>query len=277
MSGWIEIETGMVSALQALTEGGRPLLATVSGYALRERRGLYAAIGRERMPAAYVMAGGRGRSEGEPPRPGAVEATVLIAQRNERVDSEARIGGVDTVGLFTLAERVACAVHELRVGHDRLALLLDEAAVGGEAGLQLWEQRYEVRYGSAWAAPLFDGAALAGVESRVHVDVGELRVAVSAFSFPGVDGVFERVQGARERTITWRGQLRAASAAALNAIEADIEESVRSGRPAVMTDECGREFFPCAARAFKRRGRRGGDELNGRVIQDFELIFVQLG
>jgi hypothetical protein len=111
----------------------------------------------------------------------------------------------------------------------------------------------------------------------VDVHVGELKRAASTFAFPGVDGVFERFMGTRERSIIWRGQLRAADNNELNAIEQGLEDLVCRATADTIRDSWDRTFDHCVARTFKRTGPRGRDDLTGEATQDFELEFVQLG
>jgi hypothetical protein len=277
MSGWETIETTVVQTLAGLTLSGSPLLATAKGQSAADRKTLAAAIGRERLPAGYVVTTGRDAGEKVTRRSGAPTLSVLLATRSLRRDDDVRRGASDVTGVFTLSEEVASALQDLAVGTDRLLVLVDERPAGGDEGMALWEQRYEVRCQSETQAPTFGGTVLAGVDSEVHVELGTLSLATSLFSFPGIDGVFERHLGVRERPIRWTGQLRAASDSALNAVEADIEDEVYSGKSATMVDAWGRSHEACVVRSFERKGRRRRDELTGEALQDFEITFVQLG
>ncbi len=277
MTAWGTIESGVVQRLAALTLSGAPLLAVAKGATSRERRVVLAALGRERMPAAYVMATAREDGEKATRRAGSAAISVLLASRSERSDDEARNGGAGVTGVYTLSEEVSKSLQDFIVGGDRILLLVDERPVGGDEGSVVWEQRYEVRRLAELTAPTFGGVVLTGADSEVHVEVGELRRAASAFSFPGIDGVFERYQGVRERPITWRGQLRAVNDAGLNAIEAAIEDELRGGGEKTMVDSWGRTHELCVMKHFQRRGQRLRDELSGEALQDFEIVFEQLG
>jgi len=277
MNAWETIEHTVVEALEALTSGESALLATVRGRTSRDRKLLLASINRERLPAAYVVTTGRDAGDKTFRRSGSPGLSVWLAARSLRSDDEARTGTTDVTGLFTLSEQAAGALQDLAVGSDRQLLLVDERPAGGEEGTIVWEQRYEVRRQSELTAPTFGGIALAGAASEVHVELGPVRRATSSFAFPGVDGVFERYSGLRARAITWRGQLRAAEDAALNAIESAIEDEVAGGQEKTMIDAWGRSHELCVATSFTRVGLRGRDALSGEALQDFEIEFTQLG
>jgi hypothetical protein len=271
MSSWETIEQAVITALDDLS-----LLETVAGRSTQDRKLLTAAMARERMPAAYVMVTGRAGSDKAYHRPGAPAIDVWLAARSHRHDDEARIGADDVTGIFELAEPAASALQDLTIGTNQSLLLIDERAIGGEDGLYIWQQRYEVRCRAETTAPTFGGVPLTGTESVVQVELGELQRASSCFSFPGIDGVFEHSLGVRERPIVWSGQLRAASDSALNFIESAIENEVRSGEAKSLVDAWGRTHDACTARTFRRRGPRQRDALSGEALQDFELTFVQL-
>lgn len=276
MSTWQTIEADVVQALQGLTWNESPLLATVVGRAATDRKGTVAAMLRERLPAAYVVVSGRGSSERATGRPGKPVLTVLLGARSYRSETETRTGGVDSAGLFELVERCTLALHGRNIADTHRLALVEEKALAGESGAALWEQSYEARRIAETGAPTFGGVILAGEGSRMRVEVGELRAAVSSFSFPGIDGVFERRLGLRERAIWWRGELRAADDAELNAIETAIEDELREGTTKTMVDSWGRQHEACALKSFRRAGPRRRDELTGEVVQDGEIEFTQL-
>jgi len=245
----------------------------VTARTVRDRKVVAAAIGRERLPAAWVMLTGREENSGEA---GGVQLSVLLATRGLRDDGEVRIGGEGVRGMWTVAQAVANALHDAAVNGWRLTLG-GERPAGGEEGTILWEQRYLVARSASESAPTFGGVALAGASSRIAVEVGALHRASESFSFPGVDGLFERYLGVRERPIVWRGRLRAADDEALNAIEDAIESEIRAGRCATMADPAGRSFESCVVKSLKRRGSRTRDELTNEPVQDVEIEFAQLG
>lgn len=276
MSVWEMIEDAVVQALEQLSSGGSSLFATVKGRTSRERKQLIAALGRERLPAAYVITRGRESGDKTFRRSGSPTLSVLLGQRSLRSDHEVRAGSDEVTGIYELSEQVVVALQDQVVAWDRRLLLVDEQPAGGDEGTIIWEQRYEVRRLASIAAPTFGGVELAGTDSEVVVEVNELQHASSLFSFPGVDGVFRRGLGARERRIVWRGQMRAASNSILNAREQGIEELVRSGEAATMTDACGRSYPSCAVKAYRRCSPRQRDELSEESLQDFEIEFTQL-
>lgn len=275
-TAWHEIEDAVVIALGTLTDAGSALLATVRARTSRDRKVMLASLARERFPAAYVVLSGRDTGDKAYRRAGAVLLTVVYACHSERRDDEARRGGSGAVGVLAIAHAATIALQDFALPGGRRLQLIDEHAVGGEEGSALWEQRYEVRRESGSLVPRFGGIDVAGAGSRVEVHVGELRRAASTFAFPGVDGVFERFAGTRDRLIVWRGQLQAVDDAALNAIEAGLEDLVRRSEVNSVRDSWSRTFHHCVARSYRRVGARGCDDLTGQAVQEFELEFVQL-
>jgi len=279
MSDWQTIESEVVSLLAGLSAGDGPLLATVAARNPRDRKAWVEAIGRERLPAAYVALTGRERPERVGQTPGRPALSVVLATRSLRGEDGARVGEEGQVGLWGLAEQVAEALVQGELAQTWRAVLLEERPAGAAdaLGTMVWEQVYAVCRPAAWAVPTFGGTALAGEGNRVEVEVGELERAGSAFSFPGIDGVFERHLGVRERPILWRGVLRAADDVGLNAIEEAIEQEIREGRDKSLVDGFGRAFDTCVLRRFTRSGPRLRDALTSEALQPFEIQFVQLG
>ena len=276
MSDWATIENEVVSVLEGLTVGQEKLLATVMAQTARDRKVLLEAIQGERLPAAYVMITGRVPGDRDAVLAGRVQLSVLIATRSLRADAEARVDGPGVLGMWTVVRQVAGGLQDRMVADTWLMGLVDERPTGGQAGTIVWEQRYEASRPAATTPPTFDSVAVAGTSSKIRVEVGELKRASELFAFPGVDGVFERFGGVRDRPIWWRGQLRAASDAALNTLEAGIEAEIRAGRAATMVDAWGRAFEECVVRAYRRRGPRARDELSGAVLQEAEIELAQL-
>lgn len=277
MSNWATIETTIASTLSGLTSGGAPLFATIRAVTWRDRKPLIAAIGRERMPAAYIAITSRGPGDKLWRDGGPVELSVFLAARNLRSDGGIRTGSTEGAGLFELVDAAAGPLRDLVIEGDRRLLLVEEKAAGGDEKCIVWEQQYELRNQSGMTPPRFGGVTLAGAESAVRVEIGPLGRASSTFAFPGIDGVFQRHLGTRERKVLWHGQLRAADDAALNAIEAGIEEELRSGRARTLVDPWGRAHESCVLDAFERRGPRVRDDVSGQARQGFEVTFIQLG
>jgi len=277
MSDWVTIETDVATVLVDLEVDGGPLLATVSARTARDRKVLLTAIQRELLPAAYVLMAGRNSSDKSSGQAGMPSLSVVIATQSLRSDSEARIGESGSGGMWLITEQVSSALQDLELESTWRLLLIDERLVGGQEGLIVWEQRYEVRRPAELTTPTFGGVALAGSSSRVCVELGELRRASGLFSFPGVGGVFDRHLGVRERPIFWRGQLRGANDSALNTIETAIEDEIRDGEDKTMVDAWSRSHESCVLKAFRRRGPRQRNALSGQVFQEFELEFTQLG
>lgn len=275
MSVWSDIETAVVSELAGLVEGDVPLLATVAGRTAADRKSLNAAVLGERLPAAYVIVEGREASERGSGRPGQAVVRVILAARSLRAEAEGRTGGVDSPGVFALAELASGVLEGLTVASAGRLKLMREEALAAQDGAALWEQVYVVQQAVGVVAPTFGGATLVGAAATVRVELGELRAATSSFTFPGIDGVFERRLGVRERPIWWRGELRGDDTE-LNDLEASIENELRGGQARVMTDACGRQFEACVIKAFRRVGARGRDAVTGEAVQDFEIEFTQL-
>jgi hypothetical protein len=276
MSTWETIESEVVQTLAGLMSGPSALLVTVKGRSIRSSKALITELQRERLPAAYVVVTGRDASDKAFRRAGSPMLSVFLAARSLRHEDDARTGAADVEGVFSLSEEASAALAALTIGQDRRLLLADERATVGEDGLNVWEQRYEIRRLSELTAPTFGGVPLAGADSEVHVEVGPLQRASSTFSFPGIDGVFSRHLGTRDRAIRWRGQLRADDDGGLNALEAAIEDALRDGTSQTMVDAWGRPHDACVLNAFDRRGPRQRDALTGQALQDFEIVFTQM-
>lgn len=273
MSTWQSIEDAIVTALTGLNASG-VVLQTIKAVTARDRKVLAAAIGRELLPAGYVMLSGR-----EAPRSGQggeLDLKVLLAARSQRSDDEARRGSEESTGTFGLVELVAGALRGLIVESCYRLEPVGEGCLGGEHGTVLWEQRYAVARLPGAGGVTFGGVLLAGTDSRVEVEAGALRRAASAFAFPGIDGVFQRFLGFRGRTIVWRGQLRAATDGGLDWIEAHIDGELRAGAPRTLADQTGRAFDECVLASFQRHGARRHDAISGQAMQDFEITFEQL-
>lgn len=268
------MEDAVLAALGALEVDGSPLLATVKGRSAGERKATIAAIRRERPPVAYVMM--TGRSQRASDVVAVPQLTLWLATKSERSDNDARRGGAGAAGMYSIAVQAAHALHELALPGDVPVQLAEEKPIIGGEGMLIWEQQYTLDTVPLPALPTFGDAVLGGSASRLHVEIGALERAVSRFSFPGIDGVFERCLGTRHRDIIWNGQLRADDAAALNSIESEIDAELRGGRARSVVDEWGRTFPDCVMQRFERKGWRHIDPLSGRVVQPVAITFTQL-
>ncbi|MCB9867726.1 MAG: hypothetical protein H6816_13960 [Phycisphaerales bacterium] len=117
MGEFAAIESAVVGALGALLEAGSPLFAEVRAEAHGDRAGRVAALERVRTPAALVSVDGRPFSDFGPT---GVRVYVLVAVASLRSAAGARVGDVDTVGVFTAAEQTTAALAGLVVGGRRL-------------------------------------------------------------------------------------------------------------------------------------------------------------
>ncbi len=271
---WSTLETEILQALAALESEGAPLLATVKGRSSGDRKSLASAFLRERMPAAYVLSAGRTQRASDVMD--TMQVAVWLATRSERGDDDARLGGADVTGMYPLAQEVLSALHDRVMPEDVRLRFVDEKALTGGDGALLWEQVYALDSAPRPAVPLFGGVALAGSSSRMRVEVGPLQRVATQFSFPGIDGVFERNLGTRERRIVWQGELRAEGAAALTALETAVEDELAKAQAKTVVDEWGRAFDACVLRSYARKGPRRVDARSGGVIQEAVLEFAQL-
>ncbi len=119
MSEFSVMEASVSAALAALTDGGKPLFAAVQSEARADRAARLAALARTRAPAALVTV--EGRKRGSDLALSGLTIVVTIAVRSLRSTDAARVGDVDTVGAFTVAERARIALNGLLVGARRLA------------------------------------------------------------------------------------------------------------------------------------------------------------
>jgi hypothetical protein len=276
MSQLESIEDAVVSLISSIQSGGQDVFAVVRGTSRFERSAVIAELRRERTPAALVGFDGRRGASGEPPVPEPPRLAVYAADVGWRDGGEARVGGTGVAGGFDLLDRLTTALQDAVVVTNYRLVFIDESPFASDDRIVIHRQRYEARRQSELGAPTFDGQTLCGGSSVVNVIVGSPRRSVVAFGFPGIDRVFRHDLGGRGRPIAWRGQLRAASDAALNAIEQTIEAFVADPRSFDLTDAWGRTFTGCVLDAFERRGPRREDSVGGQSLQDFELRFEQI-
>ncbi|MFH0981579.1 MAG: hypothetical protein V2A79_08580 [Planctomycetota bacterium] len=276
MSELADIAAAVTGLLATLQSGGKDLFATVDVHQVNERKTALAAIARQLKPAAFLLYDGRGaRTRGEPV-PTAMLMAVLVAIENLRTQTTALTGDGAHAGAFEVLERVAAALDGAVVQGDHRVLLQDERQVVGDERAVVFEQRYRVERLAEVAAPTFDGSAIAGSDSIVTVQVGNVQTESVEFGFPGIDGVYRHQTGTRGRTIRWQGQLVAADDAALNVLEAELERLAVAQVPAPLVDAWGRSYPQCVVEVFERREGRRRHPVTGAAVQAFELVFTQL-
>jgi hypothetical protein len=207
---------------------------------------------------------------------GLPRVSVWIAARNLRGGDDVRLGDGSALGGFDLLALVMEALDGTVIESDRRLGAIDEQVIASDETHVVYEQRYVVDRVAELTQPTFDGAALAGADSLVQVVVGEVATEAAAFAFAGIDGEFRQQLGVRQRPIEWRGQLRASTDGALNAIECAIEAAVIEAGAHAMVDAWGRTFEDCVLVGLKRVGARRRHPVNGRAVQTFVMEFEQL-
>ncbi|NOT00684.1 MAG: hypothetical protein HOP29_08660 [Phycisphaerales bacterium] len=276
MSELGELESAVVGLLAGVESGGEPLFRSVSGFAAADRRQAVARLGGLAAPAALVAYAGRERADTTFGVIGGPRVTVLVRAENLRGGEDVRVGDGSAVGAFDLLASVVAVLDGAIVTVDRRLTAIDEQVVAADETHAVYEQRYLVERTPHLTAPTFDGAAVAGADSIVRVEVGDVESDAALFAFPGIDGVFRHQLGMRQRAIRWVGQLRSANDAGLNAIEAALEAAVADPRAHVMADAWSRQFAECVLERFTREGPRRRHPVTGQALQGFECVFGQL-
>lgn len=275
-STWSTIESSLVSELAAIEADGSPILATTRGSSLQDRKALVTSMQREHWPVCYVVLSLRSKSDEATQCPGDTRVRVLIGCGSVRTAGDARIGAVDGRGVFEVKSHVAQGLKSFEPVAGHVLRLREEKLLDACESFVVWEQQYAVRQTGVRQQPTFGGELLAGALSDVTVLAGSVSRATSVFSFPGIDGVFQRDMGTRERGIAWAGHLRAAGDEAMNTLESSIESAVQDGSTASVVDEWNRTYESCVLMKFKRIGPRVHDDVTGEAVQQFELHFSQL-
>lgn len=276
MSRLGDLENAIVARLAAATISGSPVFATVRGVSGGYRPTLRDAIRRERMPAALVAFTDEPTApETNAERLGA-HFTVLVAAQMLRAGANPRLGDATALGAFTLMDKVRTQLDGYEPTADIQLQSLSEKFVEADDRVAIYELTYR-----AWpiyfAALTFAGAAIAGGDSRMALEVGPIEVEQAEFRFPGLAGVYRHALGVRARSIVWRGLLRAVDHDALNAIETGIEAVILSRQVGDVAADASRVFSDCVLDQYLRKGPRRM-EANGAVVrQDAELQFSQLG
>lgn len=276
MSELGDLELGVVALIDAIEQNGDPVFASVSSWPASDRRSAIERARSQALAGALISVGQRERAPSGLGGAADERVTVLLSAQSLRHSSGARIGDIDSVGAFTLADLVTQSLEGVVVsGLWRLGMA-DQQAVFADERTVVIEQRWVAQRLSVASAPMFDGVVITGVDSVVHMEVGERVMRRVEFAFAGVDGVFHLGLGAGERTIVWRGVLRADDHAAMNGLEATLELLVASGSAGVITDSVGQSFPDCAMASFEREGLRRVHAATSRILQPFVMRFVQL-
>ncbi len=168
------------------------------------------------------------------------------------------------------------ALQDATIVTDYQLVFVDERPLAADDRGVMYVQRYDARRLAETSATTFDGQAIGGADSVVRVLIRSPRRSTVSFGFAGIDGIFRHDLGGRGRGIVWRGQLRAASNAALNTIEQTLEGYVSDPRAFTLVDSWGRTHTDCVLDEFERQGARRNDSVTGQALQDFELTFEQL-
>ncbi len=274
MSELGDIESAVVSLIQAIQVGGSDLFAEVSGFSGGSARQVVENLRRRRKPAASVVYEGRARADefGVPHDP---DLSIFTIVESLRGGDEPRAGSGLAQGGFDVIAELFNALAGSVVQTDRRLAFAGERLIAADDKSVVYEQRYSVLKLVTTSAPTFGGQAICGTDSIVRVKIGDLEADSASFSFPGIDGEFVRQLGLRSRAITWSGQLRADDDTALSAIEANLEDLIAQALPADMSDGLGRTFEQCVLLRLSRRGGRSKHSITSQALQDFELLFAQ--
>ena len=275
MGDLADILNAVHDLIAGLQSGGEYVFAGSRVHQAADRKAAVAAITRELKPAAFILYDGRTRTDHDDGSGGAFAVSLLIAVENLRGDPAALTGDAQETGALAALALVSAALDGAVVEAEYRLLAIDERFIAGDERSVVFEQRYRVERLAGASAPTFDGEGIAGSDAVMTVLVGPLSVDAVAFGFPGIDGVHRHLTGVKGRTITWKGQLRADTDAALSAIESDLERRVALGVVATVVDPWGREFDECVLDSFERVGPRR-HAMTGQVVQGFELVFTQL-
>ncbi|GJM25998.1 MAG: hypothetical protein DHS20C16_24130 [Phycisphaerae bacterium] len=272
----VDIESAVGSLLGAIVKDASPLFSSVQAMAVADRKSAVAAALDLPTPAVLFGVEGRDKSAAGTVVPGNPRLIVYLVATNLRTADGARLGDVDGVGAYELANETLAALDGAVVTGGRRIIAIDDRVVLSNERTIVFEQRWSIEMLADAAVPTFDGQAIAGAGSLVSTQVGSLKTRSIEFGFPGIDGAFRHALGHESRTIRWVGQLRADSHDGVSAIENGIEGLMGNGGVAVLSDTVGRTFERCALDSFNRRGGRYVHPLTGQVVQNFELDFVQL-
>jgi len=270
-----DIENAMAARLATATIGGQPAFATAKGVSGGYRPLLREALRRERMPAAYVAFIDEPTApETKPPVRGA-HFVVLVAERVLRQESDPRHGDVGSPGAFALLEAARSRLDDYEPAAGLRLVNLHQKFVDADDRSAVYELLYRV-----WPIIderlLFDRQPIAGSDSRMSLEVGPIEFETDGFHAASPDGMSEPRLGVKPRQIFWRGRIRAASHAAVNTIEVDIERAVLTQATGeISAPSSGRAFRECVLQRYERQGPRRLDDDLRTVCQDAELSFSQ--
>ncbi|MBN2560662.1 MAG: DUF1834 family protein [Phycisphaerae bacterium] len=269
------LENAIVSRLESAEVSGSPVFQTVQGISGGYRPALRGAIRRERMPAAYVAFMDQPMAPEVKPAVRGVRFVVSVADRVLRVESDPRHGDVSSLGTFTLLEKSREQLDDYEPSAGLRLVNLHQKFVEADDRVAVYELLYRV-WPVVEEALLFGGTAIAGSDSRMALEVGAIELEETEFRFSGLNGVYRHVRGVQPRTITWCGRIRGQNDAAVNGIEADIEEAVLLQTVGDITSGSSRTFCDCVLKRYMRQGARRLDDDGATVCQDAELEFLQL-
>lgn len=271
-----DIEAGVIALVEAVEHNGEPALVTIAGWAAADRRSAVEQARSLAMPAVLVSVGQRERAPSGLGGAADERVTLLISAQSLRSADGARVGDVDSVGAFALADLVTLDLEAAVIASAWRLAMLDQQVVASDERTVVVEQRWAAERLVEASAPTFGGVAIAGDDSIVSEQVGGVASRDASFAFAGIDGTFLHRLGADSRAIVWRGLLRADDHDAMNVLEAGIEALVASSDAAVVGDSFGQMFSDCVVTSFERNGSRRMHASSSRVIQPFEIQFVQL-
>lgn len=275
MSELGDIESAVISLIEAVQVNSVDLFAEVKGFSNTAPRDVVAGLRRELKPAAYVVYDGRASSDafGVPAEP---KLSVFAIVESLRGGAEPRAGSALQSGGFDVLGELFTALAGSTLVTDRQLAFVDEHLIAADDTSVIYEQRYSVLKLATTTAPTVGGSAICGSSSIVRVSVGDTTMNTERFAFPGIDGEFQRALGLQARPILWSGQLRAASDSALSTIETTIEGLLIGSQPADIVDGFGRTFTDCVLNRFVRKGPRSKHAIDSQALQDFELHFVEV-
>ncbi|HVP11854.1 MAG TPA: phage protein Gp37 [Phycisphaerae bacterium] len=276
MSRLGNLEDALVARLRAAQAGGSPAFATVRGISGGYRPAIREGLQRERMPAAFVA------FTDEPTAPETklslrgARFVVLVAARVLRVEGDPRHGDpppADSAGAFALLDAARAQLDDYEPGDGTRAVNLQVKFVDADDRTAIYELLYRL-WPIEKAALTFGGTKIADGAVMLSLEVGPLAVKHAIVPAADAGGGVRQVSWVRGRTIVWRGQLRAADAAELDAIEAEIRKLVLSRAEGDFADDAGRVFEGCVLDKLALDGTRQ-TAVGGFAVQDVELHFLQ--